>query len=89
MKHDHFEFRHLFHCVTRAFFTKAGVLEAAVGHQIDTPLGAPIDVEVACFRFTGKLHRPLDILGKDTRRQSIDTVVGQGERFFDRIERCY
>src|SRR5262249_14368766 len=46
-------------------------------------------MEVARFRFAGKLHRPFDVLGKNTRRQSIDTVVGQRERFFDRVEGCY
>src|SRR5262250_3802287 len=89
MKDDHFEFTHLFDRVARAFFSKARIFETSVGHQIDPPLRAPIDVEVARFRLPGKLHCPFDILGKNAGRQSINTVISQSDRFFNRIKRRY
>src|SRR5712692_9949221 len=83
MHHHHLQLGHLLDGVLRAFFAKAAFFEAAVGHEVGAPLGAPVDVEVAAVDFAGEAHGGLETLGEDGGGEAVAAVVGEGDGFVD------
>ncbi len=68
MKHNHLFFAHFADRVLGAFLSQAAVFEAAVGHQVGAPLGAPVNVQVARIDFAGEAHGPLEVARENAGR---------------------
>src|SRR6266508_610865 len=77
VEHDHLQLGHLEHGVGRPLLAEAGLLEAAIGHEIRAPLRSPVDVEVSRLDFARELPRPLQVIGEDPCRETELGVVSQ------------
>src|SRR5437879_1959810 len=83
----HLELRHLVDRVRRTLFAEPGLLEPAVGHPVGQPLGPPVDVKFARLDLAREPPRPLEVLGEDSRRESVVRVVRERDRLVDVVER--
>src|SRR5438874_7751331 len=83
----HLELRHLLDRVGGALLAEPRLLQASVRHQVRAPLWPPVDVQVARLYLAGELHRALQALGEDPRREAVVGVVGQRDGLVEVVER--
>ena len=62
MNHHHLGLGHFLDGVLGAFLAEAAVLEAAVGHEVGAPHGAPVDVQVAAVHLARETQGGIEVL---------------------------
>src|SRR5580698_9857104 len=70
VNHDSLQLGHLLHGVLRPFFAQATFLEAAVRHQVGSPLRPPVDVDVAAVDMPRESNGRVEALRENRRAEA-------------------